>query len=89
MFHIISTDKARAFLVSRMKDSSKRGAFAEILLNLYAIILVLNSSKTSVNVEAFKKLSVATYKKIRTTFEFAIVSGMPHCLPFTQVAAFG
>ena len=75
MFHIVSTDRARAFLVSRMKDSSKRADFAEILLNLYSIILVLNSSKTMVNVEAFKKLSIATYKKIRTSFKFAIVSG--------------
>ena len=56
----------------------KQQAFAEIFRNLCALVKVLNSYNTKVNVARYKEISVDTYRLIRLHFRWAQVPESLH-----------
>ena len=51
-----------------MPEEEKQQAFAEIFRNLCALVKVLNSYNTKVDVTRYKEISVDTYRLIRLHF---------------------
>ena len=57
---------------------TKQKEFGDIFLNLSALVKVLNSHKTKVNVLRYKELSMETYKLIVTAFPWCHVPESIH-----------
>jgi len=77
-FKKFSTDFSRNILTNLIQDQSKQDQFQKIHLQLCAIVLLLNSQKRKIQVEAFRALCTATYIEIIRAFPWAVISPSLH-----------
>ena len=76
-FQKFSSDSARAFFVSLLKEEDAED-FNFILLGLSAAVKVINSQKRRVNTEKLRELSLEVYLRIVERFPWAVISPSIH-----------
>ena len=76
-FQKFSSDSARAFFVSLLKEEDAED-FNFILLGLSAAVKVINSQQRRVNTEKLRELSLEVYLRIVKRFPWAVVSPSIH-----------
>ena len=76
-FHQFSSDHAREFICSLLKEEDQQ-IFKDILLRLCAAVKVINSQKRKVNIEKLRAITQEAYKKLVLHFPWVAISPSVH-----------